>query len=84
MRVYQISYYGMDDNIYKEFFTSKIKAQKRHKLLSSKVYIPTSDDLDEDEDYTSEAKQVFDICPFNVDISKKGILKMLNSRFREQ
>jgi len=84
MNIYQISYYGMDDNIYKEFFTSKIKAQKRHKVLSSKVYTPTSDELDEEDDYISEAKQVFDIYPFNVDISKKGILKMLNSRFREQ
>jgi len=84
MKIYKIEYYGMDDNTYKEFYPSKKEANKRFNTLNKKTHKGTNDEEDGDDNYTSICKQVFDIAEFNVDISKKGILKMLNTHFKEQ
>lgn len=80
MKIYQVEYIGMDDNFYNEFFTVKSKAQQRFSQLNKKRD-KIHDDYVEDNDAT--CKQVFSIYEFECEISKTGIINLLNNRFHQ-
>lgn len=71
----------MDDNTYNDFFTVKGKAMQRFAQLNKKQ------DKIHDDDYHEEneaiCKQVFNIYEFECEISKTGIINLLNSRFHQ-
>ncbi len=77
MRVYEVSYHNGEDNILSEFYTSKAIANARKRQLEKEIYVPESF-----ED-TTDVLMVYDINIIDVEISKKGIMSMLNSTFSE-
>lgn len=79
MTIYHVSYIGDDDLTHHQYFSSKAEAEKNYRKLQKYDTNPPFED-DEDE---RVVKMVFDLATFECDISKKGILKMLNTRFAE-
>lgn len=80
MKIYEVSYIGMDDNSYREYFTVKSEADSRFKKLKKKEDKILDDDA---ENNPAGCKQVFDVKPIDCEISKQGIINMLNTHFRE-
>jgi hypothetical protein len=77
MKIYDIHYKNEEDYNCHEYFTNKTKAQKRQNKLKviekHSVY---------DDDYNG-VNMLYDISEFDVEISKNGILDMLNNRFNQ-
>lgn len=87
MKIYEVSHICEDDTTQHRFFTSIVeakKAQNKLQKLEKKQRNAPDDEECRDEDFENRSvKTLFEMDEFNVDISKSGILKMLNSRFSE-
>lgn len=81
MKIHEVSYIAEDDLTKHIFFTSKSNAVKKFnelkKLHDGKVYV------DEFWDENNVVKQLFHIHTFECEISKDGIISMLNKYFKE-
>jgi len=70
-------YRNDEDNTISEFFTNKLEAEKRQRKLKK-----IESESDYERDYNG-VNMLYDLSNFDVEISKNGILEMLNSRFNE-
>lgn len=77
MKVYHVLYRNDEDNTISEFFTNKIEAEKRQRQLKK-----IEAESDYEDDYNG-VNMLYDLSNFDVEISKTGILDMLNNRFSE-
>lgn len=84
MKIYQVTYMNAEGNYINSFFTSKIEANKAQMGLAkshNKQRKVKYDDIFEQQ--FEEIQCLFDMITFDCDISKNGILDMLNNRFGE-
>lgn len=77
MKIYEVHYRNDEDYNCYEYFTSLLKAKKRQLELEK---------VAKESNYEYEfngVNMLYDLSDFEVDISKKGILDMLNNRFNQ-
>ena len=81
MKIFEVAYIGEDDTTKHLFFSSGAEARKKYRRLQKME----KQDPEEDEfgDENRMVKTLFDISEFEVEISKTGILNLLNTRFSE-
>lgn len=77
MNIYAVSYIGEDDTTQHDYFTNKSEAVKHHSDLKKLESAPPSDDSEDER----VIKLVFDLKTMNCEISKKGIISLLNRHF---
>ena len=75
MKVYQVHYRNDEDNNMLEYYTSKAKAEKRQRKLKK---IEATSDYEDDN---NGVNMLYDLHSFDVQVSKKGIMNMLNGHF---
>jgi hypothetical protein len=78
MKIYEVSYIGADDCTYHSYYASKALADKKHRQLNK-----TLKPMSAYEEENDGIKQVFDVYSYDVEITKTGILNLLNSHFTE-
>lgn len=77
MKVYEVAWMNGEDNTLSKFFTTKKDANRFFNSLEKERYTPESF---EDE---TDVLMVHDVYEFEVEITKSGIMSMLNSKFSE-
>lgn len=81
MRVYWVSYHDSADDVVNEFFSSLRSAEMRHAELT-RIMKAEEKAAKEDEDWDScTVKLVYETHVMKVDLTKEGVLRMLNTRF---
>lgn len=77
MKIYQVHYRNEEDYNCHEYYTNKSEATKRQSQLEK---IEKGSDYEDD---FNGVNMLYELSEWNVEISKKGILDMLNNRFNQ-